>query len=73
MNPARWPNGPRICATANLPAFASLVEWRNFHSANGPSCKIIREYQCTDCGQWHAVTTAPDPAGASSGQGRSSK
>lgn len=46
---------------------------RSFVKANGPSCKVLLEWECTGCGHWHCETSAPDPAGASSGNGRSSK
>jgi hypothetical protein len=69
----RWPGGPKICSVENLPAFETVDAWRAFHKANGPSCKILKEWQCEACGHWHARTSAPDPAGASSGNGRSSK
>lgn len=69
----RWPGGPKICPAANLPAFETMAGWRAFHAKNGPSCKVIREWICDHCGHWHAETTAPDPTGGSSGQGRSSK
>jgi hypothetical protein len=69
----RWPGGPKICPTANLPAFTSKDGLSRFLKANGPSCKVLREYLCESCGHWHAHTSAPDPAGGSSGNGRSSK
>lgn len=69
----RWAGGPKICARANLPAFESAESMRAFHKSNGPSCKVLLEWECTGCGHWHNYTLAPDPAGGSSGTGRSSK
>lgn len=69
----RWPGGPLVCEVANLPAFETQDELNKFHLANGPSCKVIRQWQCEHCEGWHHETTAPDPAGGSSGTGRSSK
>lgn len=62
-----------ICPILNLPAFPTQAEMRAFHRANGPSCKVLAEYECVKCGHWHMETVAPDPAGASSGMGRSAK
>lgn len=69
----RWPNGPAICEVANLPAFETEPELQKFHLATGPSCKVLRVWHCEHCEGWHMETTAPDPAGGSSGTGRSSK
>lgn len=73
LDPPRWPKGPSICPVANLPAFETQAVMKEFHEANGPGCKVIREYLCRRCGHWHMVTRAPDPTGGSSGTGRSSK
>lgn len=73
LDPPRWPGGPPICVTVNLPAFTTHAALKAFHAASGPSCKVISEYECVKCGHWHAETKAPDPAGASSGTGRNSK
>ena len=73
----RWKGGPRICPAANLPAFATEREAGIFRTDNCPSCKVktdakgnARQWQCEACGHWHYDGTAPDPAGASSGNGR---
>lgn len=73
LEKARWPGGPKICSVANLPAFETEGALRAFLKANGPSCKVVKEWQCEACGHWHAKTRAPDPAGGSSGTGRGSK
>lgn len=68
-----WPTGPKICPATNLPAFETRAALRAFRMANGPSVKVLREGLCGECGHWHMATSAPDPAGASSGMGRSAK
>lgn len=73
LEPPRWKNGPGICPVENLPALPTLKELRAFKEANGPSCKTIHEWHCEACGHWHMKTSAPDPAGGSSGTGRGSK
>jgi hypothetical protein len=70
---ARWPGGPKICPAENLPAFQTAAGLDGFLKANSPSCKVVSKWQCATCGHWHAYTIAPDPAGGSSGTGRSSK
>jgi hypothetical protein len=69
----RWPNGPKICAAENLPAFETAKDLAAFLAKNAPSCKVVKKWQCQACGHFHAYTVAPDPAGGSSGTGRSSK
>lgn len=69
----RWPGAPPICIAANLPAFPSKSDLDAFLRRNGPSCKVVRAGVCGACNHWHAETIAPDPAGGSSGNGRSSK
>jgi hypothetical protein len=69
----RWPGSPSICIEANLPAFETQEMSESFRSENGPSCKVLRVWQCDWCGLWHMQTQAPDPAGKSSGTGRSQK
>lgn len=73
LDPPRWPGGPGICVSHNLPALATLNDIMAFHAKNGPSCKVNLVWKCETCGFWHAETSAPDPAGGSSGTGRSSK
>jgi hypothetical protein len=67
----RWPGGPKICPVVNLPAFVDSKALDEFLKTNAPSCKVVHKGQCKHCGHWHAKTVAPDPAGASSGNGRS--
>lgn len=68
-----WRNGPKVCSFTMLPAFETQAALRAFHKANGPSVKVLREGKCRECGHWHMATQAADPAGGSSGVGRSSK
>lgn len=68
----RWQNGPHICRAANLPAFETRGELDAFLKKYAPSCKVIDAFQCEVCKMFHARTLAPDPAGGSSGTGRSS-
>jgi hypothetical protein len=68
----RWPGGPKICPSENLPAFESSKALDSFQSANSPSCKVVKKWQCQACGHWHAYTVAASPAGDSSGSGRNS-
>lgn len=69
----RWPQGPKICAGANLPAFETEQQMRASTVKNSPSCKVLFEFPCTHCGQWHCWASAPPPAGSSSGTGRTPK
>lgn len=69
----RWPGAPPICEKANLPAFPSKEAYMHWHERNGPGCSVKRVWECDACGWYHADTVAPDPAGASSGTGRSNK
>jgi hypothetical protein len=73
LDPPRWPGGPSICPAENLPALESLAALKVFHETNSPSCIVLRQWQCPHCQSWHAETMPPDPAGQSSGSGRSSK
>jgi hypothetical protein len=70
LAPARWKGGPPICPAANLPAFPTERDAAKFREDNCPSCKVRRQWSCDQCGHWHYDGTAPDPAGASSGNGR---
>ena len=69
----RWPGAPPICIAANLPAHQSEADLMKFHAANGPSCYLEYIGHCAFCGLWHARTSAPDPAGQSSGTTRHAK
>jgi len=69
----RGPNIPLVCIATNLPAHPSAKHYNAWHEQFGTSCKVHRVWQCESCGMWHAETSAPDPAGSSSGTGRSSK
>jgi hypothetical protein len=82
LAPARWKGGPPICPAANLPAFPTERDAAKFREDNCPSCKVrqsfdaagkpvgIKQWLCKECGHWHYNGIAPDPAGASSGNGR---
>ncbi len=73
FDPPRWKGGPLICIAANRPALETLSKLRAFTASNGTLCTLVKEWQCESCGWFHAETLAPDPAGASCGNGRSSK
>lgn len=71
FEPARWKGGPLICKAENLPAFETPSDLLAFHASDCPSCNIVEQWQCKACGWWHFDAMAPDPAGSSSGTGRS--
>jgi len=79
FEPARWPGGPIICLKENLPAFTSKEAALDYH--RGPNktnpqyeVRLIKKIgKCGFCGWWHMVIKPRDPAGSSSGVGRSSK
>lgn len=73
LDPPRWPGGPLICPTANLPAFPDKKASAAFRDANSPGCTVIEEWICTACGLVHFWAHALDPSGASSGTTRSAK
>jgi hypothetical protein len=68
-----WPGGPLTCRAAHLPAFESPKALNAFAKEYCPSGKAGPIWQCRVCRQFHCDIKAPDPAGASSGSGRSSK
>lgn len=69
----RWPGAPRICRTANLPAFDTLADYAKWEGANCPNTKVIFKWKCSRCGCYHVWSVGGDPAGSSGGTGRSSK
>jgi hypothetical protein len=70
----RWPGAPPICLHTNLPAFDSMDDYGKFEKKNMPGAKALIKWNCSKCGKVHVWTIgASDPAGASSGTGRSSK
>lgn len=73
LDKPRWPGGPAICATANLPALDSKKALHAFKEANAPGGTVIEEWCCTACGHWHYWGSSGDPSGASSGTTRSAK
>jgi len=66
----RWPGAPLICLKANLPAFETMPLLNAFLEENGPSCQVVKKGKCEFCGQYHAATIAPAPAGRTSGTSR---
>lgn len=78
LYPPRWPGGPPICASANLPAFEtqeSAVAWQNAPNKTNPLYEanpIKKIWQCEKCRHWHFITKPRPPSGASSGSGRES-
>lgn len=64
---------PPICLHANLPSHVSKEAYYAWHERWGPGCKVLKVWQCESCNHWHAEVMGPDPAGSSSGTGRSSK
>jgi len=66
----RWPNGPPMCETANLPAFKTIDEAKAFHEANGPGSRIIRSWRCDVCNCYHYLSKPRPPSGDSSGISR---
>lgn len=73
FDPPRWPNGPKICPVANLPAFYSPHDLHVFLESNSPGTAIIHQWKCIACAHWHAKCVAASPAGASSGTTRTAK
>ena len=69
----RWSGAPPVCVHANRMAFKTLDELTAFRETNAPGLGLIKKWLCAVCRHWHHIGKAPDPAGASSGTGRSSK
>lgn len=72
----RWPGGPPLCPAANLPAFATADQAKQWHDApkrgnplyeSNPMTKL---WQCEECGQWHFTTHPRPPSGSSSGSSK---
>ena len=69
LEPPRWPNGPKICAITNLPAYVSLADAKKrTGTVEGDSIKDW--WTCGACGLVHCEHTIRPPAGATSGSGR---
>lgn len=69
FEPARGPGGPRICHAANLPAFGSVAEARDFmRTVEGDS--LEQAWECSVCGLIHARYKIRPPSGATTGAGR---
>lgn len=79
FEPPRWKGGPVICHQANLPAFSSrelALAWLSAPNKTNPQYEVRhveKIWQCDFCKWWHMDIKPRDPAGSSSGQGRSSK
>lgn len=79
FEPARWPGGPVICHKSNLPAFATrevALGWHSEPNKTNPQyeVRLVKSvWQCDFCRWWHMDIKPRDPAGSSSGIGRSSK
>ena len=69
----RWPGAPPVCLAENRLAFKSVAELMDWRERNSPRCSIKKVWLCDVCKHWHHIGKAPDPAGSSSGTGRSSK
>lgn len=68
-----WKDGPTLCGATNLPAFETEKDAREFMKNNTPRASIDLIYRCHSCGHIHVQAHGPDPAGDSSGTGRSAK
>ncbi len=73
FDPPRWPNGPRICPAANLPAFDSDADAAAFRASNCPGHTVVAQWTCNVCGKIHFWGVGGDPSGASSGTTRIAK
>lgn len=73
LNPPRWANGPKMCPSANLPAFDSVAEMDRFKEINCPSVMVIARWVCNGCGLHHFWGIGAGPSGASSGTTRAAK
>jgi len=70
----RWKNAPKFCIAAHRMAFATEKELHAFRSKIGMSAYPIKKlWKCEHCDCFHYDGCAPNPAGDSSGTGRSSK
>ena len=72
FEPPRWPGGPPICQKENRPAFPTEADMAEFQKSNG-SAGSIKSWLCPSCSCYHYLPKPFDPAGSSSGSGRSSK
>lgn len=73
LDEPRWPGGPPICPSANLPAFGSAKEIKDWIELNAPGVHTEAPEQCDACHHWHFKSEARGPAGESSGVSRFSK
>lgn len=76
LEASRWPNGPKICAVANLPYFKSEAEakaWHTRHLDGNPIYEpnpIVKMWRCAACGGVHFLTKMRPPSGSSSGSSK---
>jgi len=64
---------PLVCLAANRMAFDNRAQMTECREANAPRLGLVKVWRCKVCGCLHYIPKSPDPAGESSGTGRSSK
>jgi len=70
----RWKNAPKFCIATHRMAFATEKELHAFRSKIGMSAYPTgKVWKCETCAHFHYDGATPNPAGDSSGTGRSSK
>lgn len=71
----RWKGAPPICIAANLMAFKTRSDLDEYRSSIGMEAYgfVKQPWKCEKCNHLHYVGKVPNPAGDSSGTGRSSK
>jgi hypothetical protein len=69
----RWDGAPPVCLFANRMAFKTRAELTAFRDTYAPNLGLVRVWRCDVCRHLHHIGKSPDPAGSSSGTGRSSK
>lgn len=69
----RWEGAPLICTKANLPAFDSKEEAKQYHRDTNPRGLAYEPWLCAFCGKWHYKSVAADPSGSTSGTTRNAR
>lgn len=69
----RFRDAPPICLKTNLLAYISRAVLDKFVFHTCPSCPAKKVWTCEHCKLLHAEHGVPNPAGDSSGKGRSTK
>lgn len=69
----RWPGAPRICLEANLPAFDTPGDAKDWFETRAPGVHMESPKLCMFCGLFHCGSAARGPAGESSGSSRYQK